>query len=70
MAKKWIKGAINPRHKGSLDRWARKHRLMDANGDIDLRAAQSYLDRHPNLHRQRQLNLARNLRHLHHRGRE
>ena len=46
MTKYWIQKAVNDKKKGSLTRWAKKHRLMNKNGTINLKKAKSYNERH------------------------
>ena len=58
----WIQGAIA--HPGSLTGWAQAHRLMNKNGTINLARAKRYAERNHLAHREKQINLAHNLRRL------
>ena len=62
MARKFIRGAI--KHPGSLTRYAKQHRLLRPDGTIDLSRAKDYAERHHDLRRVRQVNLANTLRRL------
>lgn len=61
MSRHWIQKATR-KNKGSLKRWAKKHRLTKSNGNISLTRASKYAKRHHNTRREREINLARNLR--------
>jgi len=63
--KYWIQKAVNPKHKGSLRRWAEQHHFLNKDGTIDLREAYAYAKKHDLTHRMRQINLAKNLRKFH-----
>lgn len=65
MTKKWIQktGIGKKGRKGSLDRWAKKHRFISkTTGDIKLGKAYDYAKKHHLTHRMRQINLAKTLR--------
>lgn len=57
---KWIKGAI--KHEGSLTKWSKQHHFILKNGNIDLKKAENYAKKHNLKHRERQINLAKNLK--------
>jgi len=61
---KWIQGAIRSKHKGKLRSWAKRHRLLNEDGTIDLRRARAKAERDHDLTRIREVNLAMNLRRL------
>ena len=63
MTKYWIKKAVKGRE-GTLRRWAEKHRLMNKDGTIDLRAASAYNERHDS-GKGRAIALAKRLRGYH-----
>lgn len=66
MTRKFIKRAI--KHRGSLHRFAGKHRAINQNGTINLtkaRRAANRLTGGRKTHRIRQINFVRNLRSFH-----
>ena len=73
MGKKyWIQGAVDGKDReGNLRDWSKEHHLMNQDGTIDLRRAHAYVERNyagaARTLRLRQIALATNLRHLHHR---
>jgi len=64
MAKKWIQDATKNSTKGSLTRYAKKHRLMNKDGTIALDRAHDYAERNGETHRIKQINFAKNVRNL------
>ena len=60
--KQWIRKAIPESHRGKLERWAKKHHMMNVDGDINLRKAMSYAIRHDEKTREKEINLAKNLK--------
>lgn len=58
----WIRKAIPEEHRGKLEKWAKEHHFMDVNGDINLRKAMSYAKEHKDVTREREVNLAKNLK--------
>lgn len=59
---RFIKSAI--KHPGSLRAYAKKHRLLDEDGNINLQKANAFAERKKDLHRIRQINLAKTLRNV------
>jgi hypothetical protein len=62
LARKWIKRAIG-KDRGSLHEWAAEHNFLH-NGIIELGKALRYTKEKGNLHRERQIYLARTLKRL------
>jgi hypothetical protein len=60
----WIQQAIPESHKGRFHRWAARKGFLNQDGTIDLRAANAYLEKHPNKRLQKEENLAITLRRL------
>ena len=58
----WIRQAIPESHRGKLEKWAKEHHFMDVNGDINLIKAMSYAKEHGDTTREREVNLAKNLK--------
>ena len=58
----WIRKAIPEQHRGKLEKWAKKHHFMDIDGDINLRKAMTYAIRHDDKAREKEINLAKNLK--------
>ena len=63
MPKKFIKKAI--KHKGSLRRWAAEQHAMKKDGTINLNKAMKIAKKKGLTRRERQINLAKNLRRMH-----
>ncbi len=62
MNKQWIRKAIPESHRGKLERWAKAHHFMDANGDINLRKSMEYAKKHNEKTREKEINLAKTLK--------
>ena len=64
MNEQWIRKAIPESHRGKLEKWAKKNHLMDINGDINLRKAINYARKHDENTREKEINLAKNLKEM------
>ena len=58
----WIRQAIPEEHRGKLEKWAKGHHFMDVNGDINLRKAMRYAMKHDEKTREKEIQLAKNLK--------
>lgn len=64
--KQWIRKAIPEESRGKLEKFAKAHNLMEANGDINLRKAMGYAKRHDDKKQEKEINLARTLKKFKH----
>lgn len=67
-SKHWIRKAIPESHRGRLEKWAKDHRFMDVNGDINLRKAMGFAKRHDEKKREKEIDLAKTLKKYHKKG--
>lgn len=64
--KQWIRKAIPEESRGKLERWAKSHKLMEVNGDINLRKAMKFAKKRDDKKQEKEINLARTLKKFKH----